>query len=238
MTNERSPELRHEFKWNACSTFFREHFVQSQLLLINITDNFENFKFGQTTITGVQSPFCSKKTKCFKLSDKLKVILCHLFVEIHFPLFQCVLFASQLPSLSIFYVGFVCLFGPLSTSPVDSDLRWTLIRLDLSWSQGQGPEIGLSSDWKVWPWGKGTREVKKKTILSFGLLWERSSIIWHAPAHAHSSAPTLGRLQFEEFVDPLERSAKPTQTLHKCQPREADTNTVAVHSKWAIRPEL
>lgn len=67
-------------------------------------------------------------------------------------------------------------FGPLSTSPVDSDPRWTLIRLDLSCSQGEGLEIGLSSDWIVCPWGKGTREVKKK---NHAIFWPAQTGVLH-----------------------------------------------------------
>lgn len=105
-----------------------------------------------------------ESTKCLRAYDKFKDILCLLCLD---SLFCFILFFG-FSVFSFFYLRFVCLFGPLSTSPVDSDLRWTLIWLDLSCSQGEGLEIGLSSDWKVWPWGKGTREVKKKTTLSFG----------------------------------------------------------------------
>lgn len=64
-----------------------------------------------------------------------------------------------------------CRYGFLSIYPpsplTDSDLRWIFIRLDLSCSQGQSLEIGLFSDWIISPRGKDTREVKKKTMLSF-----------------------------------------------------------------------
>lgn len=98
MKNERSADLRHDkLKWPTLSSSFCEHFVQIPFLPINM-DNFDYFVFGQTTSEGVIPSVGAKQTKCLKL----KVILCHLFGEICFPPFQCVLFASQLPSLSIF----------------------------------------------------------------------------------------------------------------------------------------
>lgn len=96
-----------------------------------------------------------------------------------------------------------CLCGHLSTSPVDSDLRWNLIQLDLSSSQGEGLEIGLCSDWIVSPWGKGTREVKKKTVLSYGSATQGSCMNPHAQSYTHTGRiKSPGRLQSSKMNRP------------------------------------
>lgn len=102
----------------------------------------------------IHLPYDKQHQLCFLFGFFVAVLVHTFFVFLVFCLFL----------LHLALDGWLWAWSLIHT-PVDSDLRWTFIQLDLSCSQGEGLEIGLSSDWIVSPEARVQERSKRRHVI-------------------------------------------------------------------------
>lgn len=143
--------------------------------------------------------------------------------------------------VSSFWWLSVCVV-PCPTSPVDSNLKRTLIRLDLSGSQGVGLEIGLSSDWIVCPEGRVHTRSKRKSTLSFGWRRQGGSALAHTHIKPTNTSRSFGRLLWsvswhlrDYSKDIREGSLPQALNTYSVCPRHAARKSIAIQDLWTSK---